>query len=563
MASFARVRSDSLVQGVASWAVVLMVLAPIAILLSRSFYIERLGAPVVFTLHNFSVVFTDEVIRDAIGTTLVASLGSTAFATIVGVTLAWLNVRTNQPARAVLNVFNTIPFYLSPYVGAIAWTYLAAPRTGLLNSFVFYHLGLAPDFFNVYGIPGIIWVQGIFFTPIVYLMTSGAFAQMDPAFEESSRSCGRSTAYTMLRITLPLALPSILSAVILTFVSSAGEFGVPLTLGVPRNHETLSTMIFEVIQRATPDYSLAACMATILAVVTVACVLLHRHLILRRNYTTVTGRGYRPAVIDLGHWKWAGFAFSVVFFMIAVALPLFALVLQSLQKVWLGRFLAKQFTWANYAEVLSYIPETMSGIKNSLILALSGATIGVLLALLVSQAIYRTRLPGKRFIDITTSLPVGVPGIAFAMGILLIAIKTPLYGSLLVLLIAYLARFMPLAQRSVGGVLLSLSPELEEASRACGSGYGRTLARVTLPLIRPGMAAAWVLLFVIYLRELPISILLWQSGSETMSVALWELMEHATSGKVAAYAMMQSGMILVVVVLFQLLVRARTAGGMQ
>ncbi len=563
MAQLARVRSDSLVQGLASWAVVLMVLAPIAVLLSRSFYIEQFGEPIVFTLRNFSIVFTDDVIRAAIGTTLVASLGSTAFATIFGVTLAWLNVRTNQPARAVLNVCNTIPFYLSPYVGAIAWTYLAAPRTGLLNSFVFHNFGLAPDLFNVYGIAGIIWVQGIFFTPIVYLMTSGAFAQMDPAFEESSRSCGRGTAYTMMRVTLPLALPSILSAVILTFVSSAGEFGVPLTLGVPRNYETLSTMIFEVIQRAEPNYSLAACMATILAVVTVACVLLHRFLILRRNFTTVTGRGYRPAVIDLGRWKWVGFAFSVGFFMIAVVLPLFALVLQSLQRVWLGRFLAKQFTWANYPSVLSYIPETMSGIKNSFILSVSGATIGVVLALLVSQAIYRTRLPGSRLIDVTTSLPVGVPGIAFAMGILLIAIQTPLYGSLLVLLIAYLARFMPLAQRSVGGVLLSLSPELEEASRACGSGYGRTLARITLPLIRPGMAAAWVLLFVIYLRELPMSILLWQSGSETMSVALWQLMQHATSGKVAAYAMMQSGMILVVVILFQLLVRKRTTGGMQ
>ena len=540
-----------------------MVLAPIAVLLSRSFYIERFGEPVIFTLRNFAVVFTDDVIRYAIGNTLVASLGSTVFAAVAGVSLAWLNTRTNTPARPFLHICNTIPFYLSPFVGAIAWTYLAAPRTGILNSLAFHQFGLAADFFNVYGLSGIVWVQGIFFTPIVYLMTSAAFAQMDPAFEESSRSCGRGTAYTMFRVTLPLALPSILSAIILTFVSSAGEFGVPLTLGVPRNYETLSTLIFEVLQRATPDYSLAACMATILAVVTVACVLLHRYVILRRNYTTVTGRGYRPAVIDLGRWKWAGLAFSLTFFFIAVLLPLFALVLQSLQQVWLGRFLTKQFTWANYPEVLHYIPETMSGIKNSFILSLSGATIGVILALLVSQAIYRTKLPGKRLIDMAASLPVGVPGIAFAMGILLIAIRTPLYGSLVVLLIAYLARFMPLAQRSVGGVLLSLSPELEEASRACGSGYGRTLARITLPLIKPGMAAAWVLLFVIYLRELPMSILLWQTGSETMSVALWELTEHATSGKVAAYAMMQSGMILVVVILFQLLVRTRTTGGVQ
>ncbi len=408
MASLVRIRSDSLTQGITSWAVVLMVLAPISVLLSRSFYIEPYGAPVIFTLRNFKTVFTNEVILYAISNTLIASIGSTTFAALVGVTLAWLNVRTNVPARPFLNICNTIPFYLSPYVGAIAWTYLAAPRTGLLNSFSFHVLGLAPDTFNIYGIPGIIWVQGIFFTPIVYLMTSAAFAQMDPAFEESSRSCGRGTAFTMLRITLPLALPSILSAIILTFVSSAGEFGVPLTLGVPRNYETLSTLIFEVIQRAEPDYSLAACMATILAVVTVACVLLHRYVILRRNFTTVTGRGYRPAVIDVGRWRWAGFAFSFAFFMIAVALPLFALVLQSLQNVWLGRFLAQQFTWSNYPVVLDYIPETMSGIKNSFILALSGATIGVILSLLVSQAIYRSRLPGRRLIDMAASLPVGM-----------------------------------------------------------------------------------------------------------------------------------------------------------
>jgi iron(III) transport system permease protein len=560
MAPLARLRSEPLIQGFTSWAVCLMVLAPIAAILSRSIYTQDFGGPVVFTLKNFRTVFTNEVIVYAISNTLVASIGSTVFATVAGVLLAWLNTRTNMPARPFLHVCDTIPFYLSPFVGAIAWTYLAAPRAGLLNSVAFHGFGLPADTFNIYGIPGIIWVQGIFFTPIVYLMTSAAFSQMDPAFEESSRSCGRGTAYTMLHVTLPLALPSILSAVILSFVSSAGEFGVPLTLGVPRNYETLSTLIFEVIQRADPDYSLAACMATILAVVTVACVLLHRYLILRRNFTTVTGRGYRPAVIDLGRWRWVGFACNIAFFLIAVVLPMTALVLQSLQQVWLGRFLAREFTWLNYPEVLHYIPETWSGIKNSLILSLSGATIGVILSLLVSQTIYRSRLPGKRTIDLTTSLPVGVPGVAFAMGVLLIAIQTPLYGTLVVLLVAYLARFLPLAQRSVGGVLLSLSPELEEASRACGGSYLRTLGRITLPLIKPGMAAAWVLLFVIYLRELPMSILLWQTGSETMSVALWELMEHATSGKVAAYAMMQSGMILAVVVVFQLFVRTRPRG---
>src|SRR3546814_475510 len=203
----------------------------------------------------------------------------------------------------------------------------------------------------------------------------------------------------------------------------------------------------------------------------------------------ITGRGYRPSVINLGRLRWAAFGFNLVFFIIAIVLPLLALVLQSFQTVWLGRFLAEQFTWTNYIEVLFYIPATLRGIENSLILSTVGATIGVAISLLIAQAIYRSRLRGARWIDLITSLPVGVPGIVFSMGVLLIAIRTPLYGSLVVLLIAYLARFMPLGQRSVSGVLLSLSPELEEASRSCGSGYARTLRRVTLPLLKPGMAA--------------------------------------------------------------------------
>jgi iron(III) transport system permease protein len=555
-----RIRTESLVQGGVSWFACIVIMAPILVIMSWTVLEKQVGEAAVLTLANFSTAFGNPTVVSAIRNTIYASLGSTALATVLGVTLAWIVTRTNVPGKRTLHVWNTIPFYLSPFVGAIAWSYLAAPRTGLLNALAFQQFGLSGTLFNVYGIPGIIWVQGIFFTPIVYLMVSAAFSQMDPSLEESSRSCGRGTFMTMFRITLPLATPSILSAVILTFVSSAGEFGVPLTLGVPRNHETLSTLIFEVIQRAQPEYGLAATMGLILAAVTIACVLLHRYVIMRRNYTTVTGRGYRPAVIDLGRWRWAAFGFNLIFFLVAIVLPLLALLLQSFQKAWLGKFMMKQFTFTNYSEVLFFIPATLRGLQNSLILSVLGATIGVGIALLVAQAIYRTRLRGARWIDLITSLPVGVPGIVFSMGVLLIAIRTPLYGSLAVMLIAYLARFMPVGQRSISGVLLSLSPELEEASRACGSGYGRTLRRVTLPLLKPGIAAAWLLFFVLFLRELPISILLWQSGGEVMSVALWMLLEHATSGKAAAYAVMQSAMILGIVVIFQFVTRTRTVG---
>ncbi len=552
---WSRMRGEYLFQGIISLVICVMILAPVVTILGKSLFYGDYGQPERLSLYNFVRAFTTDVILDAIANTIVVSIGSTIFATVFGVTLAWLVVRTDMPGKKVMRVFNTIPFYLSPFVGAIAWTYLCAPRSGYLNHLAFEYLGMSNRVFDIYTLWGIVWVQGIFFTPIVYLMTSAALEQMDPALEESSRSCGRGIPATMLKVTLPLATPSILSAVILTFVSSAGEFGVPLTLGTPRHNETLSTMIYEVVNRDTPEYNLAAAMGSILAVVTIACVFLHRWMVLRRSFTTVTGRGYRPAVLKLGGWKWVGLAFNIIFFLIAVFLPLGILILQSLQDVWLGTFEPATANLHNYPAVIQFIPEAAAGIKNSLILALIGASIGCFLALFVAQTIYRSTIPGRKFVDFVTSLPVGIPGVVFSMGVLLIALRTPFYGMLFVLLIAYLARYMPLGQRSVAGVLLSISRELEEASRACGAGYARTLRRVTVPLVKPGLSAAWLLLFVLFLRELPISILISQSGSEVMSVALLRLLEHATSGETAAYAVIQSVMILGVVLLFQLVTR--------
>jgi len=555
-----RIRPEHVIQGLISLIICILILAPVVTILSRSFFVEVTRDTSVVSLQNFVKAFTNDAILDATFNTVIVSIGSTAFAMFFGVALAWLCVRTDMPGKRFMNVFNTIPFYLSPFVGAIAWTYLAAPRAGYLNHLGFEYLGMSNRFFDIYGLLGIMWVQGIFFTPIVYLMTSAALEQMDPALEESSRSCGRGIAATMFKVTLPLATPSILSAVILTFVSSAGEFGVPLTLGTPRHNETLSTMIYEVVNRDTPDYNLAAAMGSILAVVTIACVFLHRWMVLRRSFTTVTGRGYRPSLIKLGGWRWVGLAFNLVFFLIAVFLPLGIMLLQSIQEVWLGSFNPGEVSFANYLHVVNYIPETSAGIKNSLLLAIVGASIGVIVALLIAQTIYRSNLAGRRLVDFITSLPVGIPGVVFSMGVLLIAIRTPFYGALFVLGIAYLARYMPLGQRSVAGVLLTVSRELEEAARSCGAGYFRTLHSVTIPLVKPGLIAAWMLLFVLFLRELPISILLSQSGSEVMSVALLRLLEHATSGETAAYAMIQSGMILAVVILFQFITRAKAEG---
>lgn len=546
----ASIRIEEWIIIVVTAVVCVLVLAPIAVVFWQSVQAGDWSGPLALSLANYVTAATEPRLYHAIVNTIIASVGCTAIATVAGVTLAWLVARTNMPFRRFFAVTNPIPMFLSPFVGAIAWMALAAPRAGYLNRQIADLFGLPADLLNIYGLGGIIWVQGIFFTPLVYLMTVGSLRQMDPALEESSRSCGAGMWRTTFRITLMLSTPSILSGMILTFVSSAGEFGVPLALGSPHGVETLSTQIFEVLQRENPAYSLAAAIGSVLLVSTVALVVIHRTLVSSKQFVTITGKGFRPRLVDLRQWRYAALLLNVSYILVSVILPIGILAIMSVHKVWLGSIDVSQFTAENYVEVLVNQDATQRGILNSLFLAIVGATVAVAISLILSQAIYRSRLPGRRLIDMVTSLPVGIPGIVLAMGMLVLFIRTPLYGTLSLLMIAYIIRFTPVGQRSVAGSLLAMSPELEESSRACGHGWFDTMRRITLPLLKPGLTAAWVLLFTIYVRELPISILLWSSGNEVMSVVLYQLLEHATAGQTGAYAIIQAAIALVVVVAF-------------
>lgn len=500
---------------------------------------------------NYWTAFQKPWVEEAILHTVYVSIGTTACSTIIGVSLAWINGRTNVPCRSMLELLTIVPFFLSPFVGAIAWMHLAAPGVGLLNQFAHAVFGSSRDVFDIYGPAGIVWVQGIFFTPFVYLMTIGTLRRMDPSLEESSRACGRGVWGTTCRITLPLVMPAILSGVIIVFASSAAEFGVPLALGSPYGFETLSTEIFSVLQRTQPRYDLASTMGAILLAATLILIFLYQRIVRSRQFVTVSGKGFQARTVDLKAWRYAALAWNLLYALVAVILPLVVLAIISLQKVWLGTIDTAHLTAANYHFVLFANPETRSGIEHSLFLAIFGAFLAVALSFVVSRLVYRSRVPGRHLVDMIISVPLGVPAIVLGFGALIVFIRTPLYGTLSVLLLAYIVRFIPVGQRSVTGSLLALSPELEESSRACGAGWARTMGKVTLPLLKPGLAASWMLLFIIFLRELPISILLWTSGTEVMSVALYQTLDQGTAGQTAAYAIIQAGIILLVLLGFR------------
>ena len=548
---------ETLATSLVSLVIAAAVLLPLITLVVNSFLVlDDLGFDTTWGLDNYPQIFQDRVIRKAFLNTLLISTGTTIVATILGVSLAWLNARTNCPYRAQLEPFNLIPFFLSPFVGAIAWHNLAAPRVGLLNNLARSLFGIEGHLFNVDNIYGIIWVTGIFFTPLVYLFTVGSLRRMDPSLEDSARTTGASLFRTTFTITLPLVTPGILSGAIIVFVTAAGEFGVPFKLGTPYGWETLTTQIFTKAVGDDANHYLGAAMSMALGVITALLIWLQRRIIAPREYTTVTGKGFRPNLIDLGPWKWLAFAINLFYILVAVVLPIFCLVVMSLHPVWQGKIVFADLTWWNYKKVLffwwpEHIHAAVNGIGNSFILAFVGATLAMLMAIVVSYMIHRTKGFGATVLDFLCVVPIGIPGIVLAMGVLVTYIKTPIYATLWILLLGYITRFFPYGQRNVSSIMLAISADLDQSSRMAGATWLTTLRRITIPLLKPGIFAGWLLMFVIFLRELSISIILYTAGTETLSVGVYYLANFENEPLTAALSIVQTVILLGCVVLFR------------
>ncbi len=529
---------------------VLLITGPFLATVLRSIAVWD-GEAVRLSLDNFVRLFGDPRFATAALNTLIAGGCTTVLAMTLGFTLAWLVARTDMPGRSWFETGNLIPFFLSPYVGALSWIYLLAPHGGLLPWVARTYLGIKLDWLNIYSIPGVIWVLTLFYTPYVYLFVIGPLRQMDAAFEDAARVHGASFGYTMRHITLPLVLPALLSAALIVFVTSAGLFDVPLALGSPRGIRFMPTEIFSLVQYPS-DFGRAAAFGMVVLTLTVLLTMLQRRFIANRRFDTITGKGYRPRLIHLRRGaRIAALTLEAFYVGGAVVLPTMALLMVAFSKLWMGHFMWKSATTGNFEYVLTKYDLTRTAIGNSLFLAVTGATLGVGLAVL--QAYYLTRGNPRRrgLVDALLSLPLGIPGIILGLGFLIIGLRTPLYSTLTIILIAYIARFFPFATRTVTAMFLAINPELEQSARASGASWLQTMRLVVLPLLKPSLVAAWLMLFVIFIRELGATILLYAQGTETISVAMVILSERS-SGYVAALAVVQLVMLLLAFATFRL-----------
>ncbi len=537
--------------------VCLSILYPLIILFIGSFAVEKFGKPTVYTFANYVRAFTDPRIMKSFLNTLLVCLGTSVFSTIFGVFLAWASSRADYPYRKTLEIFNLLPFFLSPLVMSVAWICLGAPRVGLINTFLQGLFQLEKPPLNVYGLWGIIWVMTIYYVSYMYLFTIGSLKKMDPALEEVARTCGSSLFITTRRITLPLNIPSISFGFIMVFIMSAGMFAVPATLGSPVHKEVLATQIFEVVHRYPGNYNLGAAISSVLLVIVLLGLFVQRKIILRRQYFTVTGKGYRPHLIDLGNWKYLVLILNLFYLFIVAVLPIVTLFLISLHKPWTGTLQFSRLTFANYAYIFREIPMAVRAIKNSLFIGTITASAIMFLSVIIAYLVYRLKPRGHQAIDFVSSLPIAIPGIVVAMGILIGYIKTPLYATLWIVVLAYICRFIPLGAKSVIPVLLSIHPEMDESSRICGASGWVTLRRIVIPLLWSGLMAGWLMLFIIFVKEINTSILLVSPGNEVTGFALLYIFEERLLSDSAAFAMIETGIILISVFCFRKILGTR------
>ena len=529
---------------------VLLIIGPFTAGLVRSLLFWVGDDPQV-SLTNFAWLFTDRRIQTAALNSLICGFAAMVVSLVLGTSLAWIVSRTNVPGRELFKTLNLIPFFFSPYVGAIGWIFLVAPYSGLMQTAAASMLGGQIEGPNIYSLGGVIWILSLFYTPYVYLFVISPLQRMDSAFEDAARVHGATFWTTVRLVTLPLLQPGLLSAALIVFVTSAGLFDVPLALTATKGIRTMPTEIFALV-RYPSDLGRAAAFGVIVTVVTVGLTLWQRAHLARRRFEIVSGKGYKPRVVELRSCgRSAALAIEIAYLLLSVALPVLALLLVALSPLWTGKFNIANATLANFNYVLFEYSLTRQAILNSLLLAVCGATIGVILSGLQSYYLVRVRSTIASVIDALLALPLAIPGIVLSLFMLIFAIRTPLYGTLAILLIAYVARFFPFATRTIAAMLSAIHPELEESARANGATWGQTMRIILLPLLRPALIAAWIMLFIIFIRELGASILLYASGTETISVAMLLLSENSV-GYVAALALIQLVLLLIGFSLFRL-----------
>jgi iron(III) transport system permease protein len=546
-----RATSAGRIAGLALLVAILAFLSvyPLSMLLYGSLHSTPPGMAGTFNLDGYRDILTRENLLTLLNTVGI-SLAKTVPSLALAVLLAWILARTDTPCRGALEVLVTLPFFIPPILTAMAWGMLGNPQVGLLNQLYQWITGSSTAPINVYSYGGVVWHMMQYSVPFLFLLIVDAFRAMDPSLEEAARMCGASRFRTFRTITLQMMLPALTSGAILSFIRGIENFESPLFFGTPAGIHVITTDIYDSInQRSPPQYQYATAVSFVIMALLFLIVLLQWRLLRGRSFTTVSGKGYSPGIIKLGRWRWATFAFCLLFFVVTVVLPVGQLLIGSFFKFF-GFYQWDMLTLEHYQAVFGS-SEFWRGFGNTMFLGLVGASATMVLGGLVAYISVRTKWRGRSLIDAMAWLPWMMPGIVLGVGFLwgfaLLPHSIPIYGTIWALLLAYISLGTPLSVRVMSSAFSQLSFDIEECSRVHGAGWLTTMWRIVIALSWPSFAVGWVLVFFGIMRELSASVLLYSIGSEVLSVVLLKLWVNGNAEQVSVIGLMM----MVMVILFR------------
>ena len=504
-----------------------------------------------FTLETMKRLFNYPMNLEALKNTLAASFATMVLGTLIAFPLAWLVGRTNLFGRKFFRGLFVITYMVPPYVGAMAWLRLMNPNVGIVNQWLraLFHLSDAPGPLNVYTLPGMIWVLTTFYYPYAFITISRAMEKMDPSLEEAGRISGASPLRTVLTITLPMMTPSLIAGALLVFIGAASCYGIPSIIGIPGNVSTVTTRIVEYVSLGQKGMNDATALSVFLMAVALVILFLSDVVLAKKQYITVSGKSVSPAIVELRSWRLPLTLLVSLFAVIVVLMP-FLTILSTSFKVDVGKsmFDARNFTLANWSTVFTR-NETLGCLKNSLVFAAVAATVGLVIACVMSYLLQRTRIRGRSIPNFLITLGSGTPSVVIALGLIMTMrgnFGVDIYGTAYILIIAYMIKYLMMGMRTVVSAMSQIHVSLEECSQISGAGWLRTMRRITGPLIFPSIAAGWFLIFIPSFYELSMTTLLYSTNTKTIGFQLYEYWTMTSQPMSCAMAF---GILLIVVLL--------------
>ncbi len=504
-----------------------LVLGPILLLIAGSFTSGRPGDFTSFSLNNYVEAYYNLKTLEFFLNSLVFAAGSMFIGLSVAIIFAWLIERTNTPLRNVAYVLVISPMAIPGMLLSIAWVFLLSSRIGILNQILMKIFGLSHAPFNIFSLYGMIFVEGLRLVPTTFLLLVGAFRSMDPALEEAAYASGANTLTVTRRITLKVLMPSILVAGIYIFMTAIEAFEIPGILGIPARIFVFSSRIFFATHSGgIPEYGIANSLAITYLALSIFLIWIYqrktRH---AERFVTVTGKAYRPRVIDLGRWRYLGLVFFIVYFLLTVLFPMLILFWASLLPFYQipSQEALSLVSLDAYREALDNF-QVQTAIKNTLILMVESAFITTALAVIVAWIVVRSKFIGRKVLDILTFLPHAIPSIVIGLALTYVYLTLdfiPIYATSWILLVALVTKYMAFSTRTLNAAIIQIHTELEEAAKVSGASWGRILLKIIVPLLLPTVIGVAIWVVVHAMREVSMCLMLNSPGNIVLSVLIW------------------------------------------